>query len=140
MRIRSILLILLCTTAIVAADNETRDDELEGKVVWPSEYILNIARPTIEIGGEKKYLAGVVQNLMNDELFLQRMAITRGKVLPLKIEYSVQKDHANLPVGEREALLAKFKKPQILPLKIVRQSESPKGKPQCDKNLSTQEY
>ncbi|MBN8221933.1 MAG: PEGA domain-containing protein [Spirochaetes bacterium] len=100
-------------------------DDLAGSVVWPEEYILDIHRPESLIRDVKAYLPNVVQNLIADELSLQRSAVTRDKVRPAVIEYSVQKDHENLPAEERKNLLAKQPKPPILPLKIVRRSTTP---------------
>ncbi len=107
-------------------------DDLAGKVVWPKEYILDIHRPESLIKDGKAYLPNVVQNLIADELSLQRMAITREKVRPAVIEYSVQKDHERLPADERGALLAKQPKPPILPLKIVRKTSAAKGEFRCE--------
>lgn len=132
------LLLLLTGTAISSQDS--KDEDLEGKVTWPQEYVLEILRPRIDIPEGKNYLSGVVQNLVNDELFLQRSAITRGKILPLKIEYSVQKDHEALPIDERKELLARFRKPVALPLKIVRLSETVPGNFVCDKTRKPNAY
>lgn len=91
-----------------------------GKVVWSDTYILELTRPVLESTDSKAYLPGVTQNLIADELSLQRSAVTRGKLSPLSIEYSLQVTHDTLPANERSELLAKYPKPQVLPLKIVR--------------------
>lgn len=122
------------------AAEQQKEDDLDGKVTWPQEYHLEILKPRIDISEGKNYLAGVVQNLVNDELFLQRTAITRGNILPLKIEYSVQKDHEDLPADERKALLNRFRKPAVLPLKIVRLSETVEGNFSCDKARKVNAY
>lgn len=95
----------------------------KGQVQWPIDYVLEIPRPEVRLPDQKQYLANVVQNLILDELSLQRHAVTRGNVEPLAIEYPLRKDHENLPENEREALLAQFPRPGILPLKVVRQRE-----------------
>lgn len=107
-----------------AAPAEGKDD-LGGKVTWPAEYTLDIHRPESLIKDGKSYLPSVVQNLIMDELSLQRLAITREKVRPATIEYPVRKDHDNLPANERETLLQKQPKPPILPLHIARKTGEP---------------
>lgn len=135
-----VALIVAISGSLYAAEKTNDEGNTGGKVVWPAEYVLEISRPRIDIGEGKNYLAGVVQNLINDELFLQRSAITRGKILPLRIEYSVQKHHENLPPDERGELLSQFKKPVVLPLKIVRSAESYVGKLNCEKISSSNAY
>ncbi len=91
-----------------------------GRVVWGDSYVLELTRPVLETPDSKAYLSGVTQNLIADELSLQRSAVTRGRLSPLSIEYSLQATHDALPGDERDELLAKYPKPQVLPLKIVR--------------------
>lgn len=120
-----VLAAALCVMLPAVAAEVTPKDDLAGSVVWPEEYILDIHRPESLIKDVKAYLPNVVQNLIADELSLQRSAVTREKVRPAVIEYSVQKDHENLAPDERKTLLAKQPKPPILPLKIVRRSAAP---------------
>lgn len=124
--------------AYAAPEPKLRDD-LSGKVSWPQEYILDIPRPESLIKDGKTYLPTVVQNLIMDELSLQRLAITRSKVHPAIIEYPVRKDHENLPANEREELLAKFPKPEVLALKITRLTEAGKIPFECA-NLKNERY
>jgi hypothetical protein len=113
-------------------------EDLGGKVTWPADYVLEIHRPISQLAEAKPYLAGVVQNLIADELFLQRAAITRGEVAPSVIEYPVRTDHANLPANERESLLTLFPKPEVLPLRLVRR-QSPPAAFEC-KNEKRERY
>lgn len=116
---------------ISAAPEAQNKDDLAGKVTWPQEYILDIPRPESLIKDSKTYLPAVVQNLIMDELSLQRQAITRSKVHPAIIEYPVRKDHENLPANERADLMARFPKPEVLQLKIARLTEAAKQPFQC---------
>jgi hypothetical protein len=102
-----------------------------GKVIWSDVYLLELARPGLEGPETKAYLAGVTQNLIADELSLQRSAVTRGKLSPLSIEYSLQPTHDALPADERAALLARYAKPEVLPLKIVRVPALPADAKDC---------
>jgi hypothetical protein len=117
-------LFLLCVFTLA---REANDVDAAGRVTWPREYAMEILRPAVTGGEAKNYLSGVVQNLIADQLSLQRSAVTRGRVSPLTIEYSLQRDHEALPQGERELLLARYPKPEILPLRIRREPRiSPK--------------
>lgn len=116
---RNIFVAFFVSTALAAAESNG------GKVVWPEDYVLEIGRPISQLADAKPYLAGVVQNLIADELFLQRSALTRGEVSPVSIEYPVRENHENLPADERETLLASYPKPQILPLRLVRKAQPP---------------
>lgn len=116
---------------ISAAPEAQNKDDLTGKVTWPQEYILDIPRPESLIKDSKTYLPAVVQNLIMDELSLQRQAVTRSRVHPAVIEYPVRKDHDNVPANEREELLARFPKPEVLQLKIMRLTETGKKTFQC---------
>lgn len=118
MKLSSFLLLMMLPPSWLQAQNAVADTG--GSVVWPREYLLEIHRPQVSGGDGKAYLSGVVQNLIADQLFLQRSAVTRGKLAPISIEYSLQADHTRLPENERENLLARFPKPAILPLRIQR--------------------
>jgi len=115
-------LALACLLAApFAVSAQSGADQNGGKVTWPGEYVLEILRPAVTGSETRNYLSGVVQNLVADQLTLQRSAVTRGRLSPLTIEYSLQRDHDALPQGEREALLARYPKPEILPLRIRRE-------------------
>ncbi|MBV6493450.1 MAG: hypothetical protein LDLANPLL_01473 [Turneriella sp.] len=112
----------------VFPDLEKNDaSETMGKVTWPSEYLLDLYLPQWNEEGERAYLSGVVQNLIGDELALQRRALTHGKLTPSVIEYPVLPSHENIPSNERSQLLSRFPKPLVLPLKVVRLRERAKS-------------
>ncbi|MBS0618513.1 MAG: hypothetical protein JSR44_10005, partial [Spirochaetes bacterium] len=115
-----------------AAETETETAELSGKVVWPDDYELEVAKPQVLLADGKTYLPNVVQNLIGDELSLQRRALTRGRVSPKSIEYPLMKDHEHLPPNARAELLAKYRKPEIMPLRIVRSERAPGSVFSCD--------
>lgn len=110
---------------------QSNPGETGGRVVWPREYVLEILRPAVAGGEGKNYLSGVVQNLVADQLTLQRSAVTRGRLTPLTIEYSLQRDHDALPQGEREQLLSRYPKPEILPLRIRRELRVSTAEAEC---------
>lgn len=112
--------------------NQTAN-KYDGRVIWSDVYVLELVRPVSESTETKAYLAGVVQNLIADELSLQRSAVTRGKLSPLSIEYSLQQTHEELPADERRALLERHPKPEVLPLKIVRVLAAPGASEDCAK-------
>jgi hypothetical protein len=115
-----VLSTLILLTSEIRPEQRYGNTETQARVTWPQEYLLEIPKPLVQMPEGKAYLANVVQNLIGDELTLQTKAVTRNKVSPLSVEYSVQWDHESLPENEREALLARYPKPAVLPLKIVR--------------------
>lgn len=115
----------------LALTAEPQPVEQAGRVVWPSEYVLELSRPLVTGVEGKAYLAGVIQNLIADQLSLQRSAVTRGKLSPLSIEYPLRLDHEALPANERDDLLARFPKPEILPLRIRRGDKSASSENTC---------
>lgn len=117
--------------AVFTLSAQSATDDTAGKVVWPREYVLEILRPAVTGGESRNYLSGVVQNLVADQLTLQRSAVTRGRLSPLTIEYSLQRDHDALPQGEREALLSRYPKPEILPLRIRRELRASSPEAEC---------
>ncbi len=123
--------ILAATIALSAAYANQPENKNGGTVVWSDVYVLELVRPVSESAETKAYLAGVVQNLIADELSLQRSAVTRGKLSPLSIEYSLQQTHEVLPTDERRQLLDKYPKPEVLPLKIVRVPATPGERQDC---------
>lgn len=123
---------LLCLfAAALPLTAQSDPEETGGRVVWPREYVLEILRPAVAGGEGKNYLSGVVQNLVADQLTLQRSAVTRGRLSPLTIEYSLQRDHDALPLMEREQLLARYPKPEILPLRIRRELRVSNPRAEC---------
>ncbi len=122
--------LVLSFSAGVSAQAKT--DLTAGKVDWPADYLLEVMRPQIQLGEQKQYLANVVQNLILDELTLQRSAVTRGHLSPNIVEYPLRKSHEALPADERAALLAAFPKPVVLPLKIVRRRDNIENGHRCD--------
>ena len=128
--LQSITFLLLCFATSVYA--QPKNDVTEGKVDWPAEYNLEVMRPQVQLSEQKQYLANVVQNLILDELTLQRSAVTRGHLSPNIVEYSLRKNHESLPADERAALLAAFPKPAVLPLKIVRRRDKIDNGHRCD--------
>lgn len=128
--IRSCALLLLAVPASGFAQKPR--DVTAGKVDWPADYLLEVMRPQVQLGEQKQYLANVVQNLILDELTLQRSAVTRGHLSPNIVEYPLRKDHEALPADERAALLAMFPKPAVLPLKVVRRREKVENGHRCD--------
>ena len=107
----------------LGAQNAKRAELTQGRVQWPAEYVLEVMRPVAKVSDGKLYLSNVVQNLLLDELSLQRKAVTRNLITPDTIEYPVRKDHEQLPADEREKLLEKYPKPVVLPLRINRHRE-----------------
>jgi len=107
-------------------------EDATGKVIWPDDYELEVAKPQVLLADGKTYLPNVVQNLIGDELSLQRRALTRGRVSPKSIEYPLMKDHEHLPLSARAELLAKFRKPEIMPLRVVRSERTPGSVFSCD--------
>lgn len=133
--------ILAAQTSTPSLTNKKIEEEiLDGKVIWPETYTLEIEKPIAKISDGKTYLSIVLQNLINDELSLQRMVITRGKVIPVSIEYPVHTSHESLPSGEREILLARDSMPDKLPLKILRSAGAPPEKFACSAKLKTDQY
>lgn len=128
--LRSIEFLLLCFAT--GAFAQSKPDVTAGKVDWPAEYSLEVMRPQVQLSEQKQYLANVVQNLILDELTLQRSAVTRGHLSPNIIEYPLRKDHESLPADERATLLAAYPKPAVLPLKIVRRHEKTDNGHRCD--------
>ncbi|HRP70514.1 MAG TPA: PEGA domain-containing protein [Turneriella sp.] len=104
---------------------EKINNDTSGHVLWASEYVLDLYLPQIHTESERSYLGGVVQNLIADELALQRRVITNGKITASVIEYSVRKTDEPLVPNEREELLNRFPKPKVLPLKVVRLASTP---------------
>lgn len=129
MRCARVFLSLVAIFPLAAESSELKSD---GRVVWPSEYVLELSRPLVNGAESKAYLAGVIQNLIGDQLSLQRSAVTRGKLSPLTIEYPLRRDHEALPENERDDLLARFPKPEILPLRIRRSARSPASADTCN--------
>ncbi len=120
--------LLLFGGLVFALRAQESNADSSGRVTWPREYVMEILRPAVSGGEAKNYLSGVVQNLIADQLTLQRSAVTRGRLKPLTIEYSLQRDHDALPQGEREELLSRYPKPEVLPLRIRRELRaSPPG-------------
>ena len=128
MKYRALLLFFGLPVALAAQVNSA---ETGGRVSWPQEYVMEILRPAVTGGEAKNYLSGVVQNLIADQLTLQRSAVTRGRLSPLTIEYSLQPDHDALPQGEREQLLSRYPKPDILPLRIRRELRVSSPEAEC---------
>lgn len=128
--LRFIVFLLPCFAG--GAFAQPKPDITAGKVDWPADYILEVMRPQIQLSEQKQYLANVVQNLILDELSLQRSAVTRGHLSPNVVEYPLRKDHTSLPADERAALLAAFPKPVVLPLKVIRRREKIENGQRCD--------
>jgi len=133
-------LIFIALSLSLKAQIKKETEVIEGKVIWPTNYILEIYKPSVKMTDGKLYLATVVQNLVNDELSLQRSIVTRGKVIPVSIEYPVHLTHENLPTGERARLLERDQMPEILPLKIVRALEVTSEKLACSNKLKSDQY
>lgn len=127
-RLLSCLSLCVCAAAFA----QQKSDVNAGRVDWPAEYLLEVMRPQVQLGEQKQYLGNVVQNLILDELTLQRSAVTRGHLSPNVVEYPMRKDHEALPADERTALLATFPKPVVLPLKILRRREKVENGHRCD--------
>lgn len=111
--------VLFCLLVPLVAQ-DLSDENLEGQIVWPKEYRIDIYRPQLVGEESKSYLVGVMQNLVADSLTLQRSAVTLGKVKPLSLEYPMQKNTDKATHTNREDLLKRFPAPQVLPLKIER--------------------
>lgn len=120
---------LLAGQLTLGAQGQPAEDG--GRVTWPREYALEILRPAVSGGEARNYLSSVVQNLVADQLTLQRSALTRGRLMPLTIEYPLRRGHDALPPGEREQLLSRYPRPEILPLRITREQRTLAAEAEC---------
>lgn len=115
----------LCTLPIAFVFLANAIAAQEGYVKWPEEYVLEILRPLVVGDDSRQYLAGVVQNLIADELSLQRQVLTRGRIQPLSLEYRLEQFTDPPPPDARQELLSKNPPPEILPLRIERSRRIP---------------